>query len=98
MIEFQVNGRVVRSRAANTTPRLDVLRNELDLKGSRYGCGLEQCGSCLVLVDGAIVEVENAYNKLHLWDAGGRKGDFHEIRLEGDRAHIRAALVRSDGA
>jgi len=34
-----------------------------------------------VLVDGAIVEVENAYNKLHLWDAGGRKGDFHEVRL-----------------
>jgi Cu(I)/Ag(I) efflux system membrane protein CusA/SilA len=35
-----------------------------------------------VLVDGAIVEVENAYNKLHEWMAGGRKGDFHKIRLE----------------
>ncbi|HUJ26351.1 MAG TPA: CusA/CzcA family heavy metal efflux RND transporter [Myxococcales bacterium] len=35
-----------------------------------------------VLVDGAIVEVENAYNKLHLWQAGGRKGDFHQVRLE----------------
>jgi len=35
-----------------------------------------------VLVDGAIVEVENAYNKLQLWEAGGRKGDFHAIRLE----------------
>ena len=35
-----------------------------------------------VLVDGAIVEVENAYNKLHQWEAGGRKGDFHEVRLE----------------
>ena len=35
-----------------------------------------------VLVDGAIVEVENAYNKLHLWEVGGRKGDFHEVRLE----------------
>jgi Cu(I)/Ag(I) efflux system membrane protein CusA/SilA len=35
-----------------------------------------------VLVDGAIVEVENAYNKLYHWEAGGRKGDFHEIRLE----------------
>ena len=34
-----------------------------------------------VLVDGAIVEVENAYNKLHLWQAGGRKGDFHAVRL-----------------
>jgi Cu(I)/Ag(I) efflux system membrane protein CusA/SilA len=35
-----------------------------------------------VLVDGAIVEVENAYNKIHLWDAGGRKEDFHHVRLE----------------
>lgn len=35
-----------------------------------------------VLVDGAIVEVENAYRKLQLWLAGGRQGDFHAIRLE----------------
>jgi copper/silver efflux system protein len=35
-----------------------------------------------VLVDGAIVEVENAYNKIHLWQAGGKKGDFYSIRLE----------------
>jgi copper/silver efflux system protein len=35
-----------------------------------------------VLVDGAIVEVENAYNKIHRWIAGGKKGDFHQVRLE----------------
>ena len=35
-----------------------------------------------VLVDGAIVEVENAYNKIHHWIEGGRKGDFHKVRLE----------------
>jgi len=35
-----------------------------------------------VLVDGAIVEVENANKKLELWQEGGRKGDFHKIRLE----------------
>ncbi|MDO8525423.1 MAG: efflux RND transporter permease subunit, partial [Candidatus Omnitrophota bacterium] len=34
-----------------------------------------------VLVDGAIVEVENAYKKLQLWQDGGRIGDFHEVRL-----------------
>ena len=42
-----------------------------------------------VLVDGAIVEVENAYKRLEEWIAGGRKGDFHEVRLralEGGRA------------
>ncbi|HEX7480570.1 MAG TPA: CusA/CzcA family heavy metal efflux RND transporter [Polyangiales bacterium] len=35
-----------------------------------------------VLVDGAIVEVENAYNKLHHWHAGGKQGDFHKVRLD----------------
>ena len=35
-----------------------------------------------VLVDGAIVEVENAYKRLQLWEAGGRQGDYHAIRLE----------------
>ncbi len=35
-----------------------------------------------VLVDGAIVEVENAYKKLEQWNSGGRKGDFHHVRLE----------------
>ena len=35
-----------------------------------------------VLVDGAIVEVENAYNRIHLWQAGGRKGSFHDVRLD----------------
>jgi len=35
-----------------------------------------------VLVDGAIVEVENAYNKIYLWQAGGKKEDFHKVRLE----------------
>ena len=35
-----------------------------------------------VLVDGAIVEVENAYKRLEQWIAGGRKGDFHTIRLQ----------------
>jgi Cu(I)/Ag(I) efflux system membrane protein CusA/SilA len=34
-----------------------------------------------VLVDGAIVEVENAYNRIHRWLAGGRQGDFHAVRL-----------------
>ncbi|MBK7047560.1 MAG: efflux RND transporter permease subunit [bacterium] len=35
-----------------------------------------------VLVDGAIVEVENAYNRIHLWQASGSKGSFHDVRLE----------------
>jgi nicotinate dehydrogenase subunit A len=51
-INLTVNGRPVAVDIDATTPLLDVLRNHLDLKGSRYGCGLEQCGSCMVLIDG----------------------------------------------
>lgn len=51
-IAFTVNGSEVQVAVLETTPLLDVLRNELDLKGPRYGCGLEQCGSCMVLLDG----------------------------------------------
>jgi nicotinate dehydrogenase subunit A len=51
-IDLTVNGRAVSVTAAPDTPLLDVLRNHLDLKGSRYGCGLEQCGSCMVTIDG----------------------------------------------
>ena len=51
-IQLTVNGRAVSIPVAGDTPLLDVLRNHLDLKGSRYGCGLEQCGSCMVTIDG----------------------------------------------
>jgi len=48
-----VNGSAVRVSAADDTPLLDVLRNHLGLKGTKFGCGLEQCGCCMVLVDGS---------------------------------------------
>lgn len=51
-MQLNVNGHTVDTDAAGDTPLLDVLRNHLDLKGSRYGCGLEQCGTCMVLIDG----------------------------------------------
>ena len=51
--EFEVNGeRISVTPASDDTPLLDVLRNALGLMGTRFGCGLEQCGSCTVLVDG----------------------------------------------
>lgn len=50
---FTVNGRAVDVTVAHEdTPLLDVLRNELRLTGTRFGCGLEQCGCCTVLIDG----------------------------------------------
>jgi len=49
---FTVNGSTVQISAAADTPLLDVLRNHLGLKGTKFGCGLEQCGCCFVLIDG----------------------------------------------
>src|SRR5258708_28509223 len=51
-IAFTVNGSVVSVSADGDTPLLDVLRNHLGLVGTKFGCGAEQCGSCMVLVDG----------------------------------------------
>jgi Cu(I)/Ag(I) efflux system membrane protein CusA/SilA len=52
---------------------LGISSNIMSLAGIAISIG--------VLVDGAIVEVENAYKKLQLWQDGGRKGDFHAVRL-----------------
>ncbi|MBV9824989.1 MAG: (2Fe-2S)-binding protein [Alphaproteobacteria bacterium] len=49
---FTVNGNAADVAADPDTPLLDVLRNHLGLVGSKFGCGLEQCGTCMVLIDG----------------------------------------------
>lgn len=52
-VALEVNGRAVAVAVAHDdTPLLDVLRNGLRLTGTRFGCGLEQCGCCTVLIDG----------------------------------------------
>jgi hypothetical protein len=51
-IAFTVNGSAKSVDVPETTSLLEVLRNHLGLMGTRYGCGLEQCGACMVLVDG----------------------------------------------
>ena len=52
MTEIEVNGERHSVAAAPDTPLLYVLRNELGLAGSRFGCGSGQCGACFVLIDG----------------------------------------------
>jgi nicotinate dehydrogenase subunit A len=47
-----VNGQARQVEADPDTPLLAVLRNDLDLKSARFGCGHEQCGACMVLIDG----------------------------------------------
>ncbi len=52
-IKLRVNGRTHRVAVEPDTPLLYVLSNDLQLQGPRFGCGLAQCGSCSVLVNGA---------------------------------------------
>ncbi|MFN9489757.1 MAG: (2Fe-2S)-binding protein [Betaproteobacteria bacterium] len=55
-LTIEVNGKPRTVQADAETPLLYVLRNDLGLTGSRYGCGLGQCGTCTVIVDGVAVQ------------------------------------------
>ena len=54
-LTLAVNGRTHTLQADENTPLLYVLRNDCKLKGTRFGCGAGQCGSCHVMVDGVSV-------------------------------------------
>ena len=51
-LTIDVNGRAYNVNAAPDTPLLWVLRDELGLTGTKYGCGVAQCGACTVMIDG----------------------------------------------
>ena len=51
-IELNINGEARRLQVDDTRALLDVLRNELELKAAKFGCGAGQCGTCSVIVDG----------------------------------------------
>ena len=52
MAAITVNGAKREDHSPDDTPLLHVLRNELELTGPQFGCGLAQCGACSVLIDG----------------------------------------------
>ena len=51
-VTLTVNGATHTVDVDPVTPLLYVLRNDLGLKGPRFGCGLGQCGACMVIIDG----------------------------------------------
>lgn len=68
MATLLVNGVRHDVQAPDDTPLLYVLRNDLELRGPQFGCGLAQCGACAVLVDGkevrsCVTSVSDVTNK-----------------------------------
>ncbi len=55
VIKLRVNGETHRLDTDPDAPLLQILRNDLGLKAAKFGCGLEQCGACKVLIDGQAV-------------------------------------------
>lgn len=68
-IAFGLNGRPCESAGAESTVLLDVLRGELALTGTRFGCGANQCGACHVLVDGVSVPACDT----PMWSVAGKQ-------------------------
>ena len=82
MISLNVNGKTYQVNADPSTPLLWVLRDILGLTGTKYGCGIEICGACTVLVDG---EPEKSCD-MELQEAAGRKITTIE-GLSANRSH-----------
>jgi len=55
VIQFQLNGETVTSESPSDTPLLWVIRDEMKLKGTKFGCGIAQCGACTVHLDGTAI-------------------------------------------
>lgn len=54
-MKLEINGRTVEVTSAPETPLLWVIRDELGMTGTKFGCGLAQCGACSVMLDGQVV-------------------------------------------
>jgi len=88
----EVNGVERNVSAAPETPLLYVLRNDLGLPGTRFGCGSGQCGACFVLVDGRAV----ASCDLPIWSVEGKR--ITTIEGLGGEHPVQKALVAEQAA
>jgi nicotinate dehydrogenase subunit A len=94
-IALRVNGAVARLRVDPATPLLFVLRNDLGLSAAKFGCGLEQCGACTVLV-GAEAALSCA---LPVGKVGDREVTTLEGLAPGDALHpLQRAFLEEQAA
>lgn len=95
MTEIDVNGVRRRVSAGPDTPLLYVLRNDLGLVGSRFGCGTGQCGACFVIVEGKAVPSCDT----PLWSVVNKSVTTVEGLVKGGELHpVQKALLAEQAA
>jgi nicotinate dehydrogenase subunit A len=94
-MKIRVNGKEHEVVAEEATPLLYVLRNDLKLKGTRFGCGVGQCGACTVLLDGNAVQSCDT----PLWAAAGHDITTIEGLGSGGKLHpLQQAFIEEQAA
>ena len=93
-IQFNVNGRQQTVNSDPKRPLLDVLREELHLTGTKYGCGEARCGACTVLLDGKRVYA----CQTEVSEAAGKSVTTIEGIAEGDKLHPVQEAFLAEGA
>ena len=94
MINFTLNGKEVSVDAPDDTPLLWVLRDDLRLTGTKFGCGIAQCGACTVMVNGRRI---NACLTLACMHDGDEVTTIEGIGQPGNLSPLQEAFVSEDG-
>jgi aerobic-type carbon monoxide dehydrogenase small subunit (CoxS/CutS family) len=84
-VTLRVNGKTHTVDVDPATPLLYILRNDLDLRGPRFGCGLGQCGACTVIINGTatrscVTPVSSVRNEITTLEGIGKEGALHPIQ------------------
>ena len=95
VIRLRVNGAERETPAEPQTPLLYVLRNDFELKAAKFGCGLGQCGTCTVLVDGRPLQSCD----VPLWSIAGKSVETLEhLRDSREGKALQEAFVGEQAA
>src|SRR5438046_4487166 len=84
-VTLKVNGKSHTLDIDPSTPLLYILRNDLELRGPRFGCGLGQCGSCTVIVNGVatrscITPVSSVKSEVTTLEGISKDGKLHPVQ------------------